>query len=161
MLRQIQAVNPSIKASTRLYASIHSIDAFSFHYTVSHNDRDTTVLIVCLVAYKRGYVLTYNCVSSFYRRLKALADIMILSFTVQPTEEDLFTHVVTYSNPLSIQWTETTVGCCRLLIPSHWSTVIKENQFLQSTCSTYEDHFFSITLLLLNLHTVFFSILLY
>lgn len=92
MLKQIQEVNPSIKLSSRFYSTINSIDAFSFHYTLSHNDRDTSVLIICLVVYKRGYVLTYNCVSSFYRRLKALADTIIRSFTVLPTEEDLVYH---------------------------------------------------------------------
>ena len=89
MLKQMQQINPSIKTSSRFYSAIHSIDAFSFHYSISHNDRDTTVLNVCLVAYKRGYVLTYNCISNFYRRFKHLADTMIQSFLIQPTEEDL------------------------------------------------------------------------
>ena len=89
MLKQMQQINPSIKTSSRFYSTIHSIDAFSFHYSISHNDRDTTVLNVCLVAYKRGYVLTYNCISNFYRRFKHLADTMIQSFLIQPTEEDL------------------------------------------------------------------------
>ena len=89
MLKQMQQINPSIKTSSLFYSTIHSIDAFSFHYSISHNDRDTTVLIVCLVAYKRGYVLTYNCISNFYRRFKHLADTMIQSFLIQPTEEDL------------------------------------------------------------------------
>ena len=89
MLKQMQQINPSIKTSSRFYSTIHSIDAFSFHYTLSHNDRDTTVLIVCLVAYKRGYVLTYNCISTFYRRFKHLADTIIQSFIIQPIEEDL------------------------------------------------------------------------
>lgn len=91
-------------------------------------------MIVCIVANKRGYMISYSCVSELYRRLKGIADTMIQSLSIISSVEDCVCiiivvtnqeyHPVTYSNPMSIEWKTVMLSGCHLQVPGHWKTEV-------------------------------------
>lgn len=81
-------MNPSIQTSSKQYGIIDSNEAYYFSYSSSVHNKEMTLMIVCLVANKRGYMISYSCVSELYRRLKGIADTMIQSLSIISSVED-------------------------------------------------------------------------
>lgn len=55
-------------------------------------------MIVCIVANKRGYMISYSCVSELYRRLKGIADTMIQSLSIFSSVEDCVCIIIVVTN---------------------------------------------------------------
>ena len=61
---------------------------FGFTYKFHRENRLTTSFVVCFVENKRGYTLTYFCLSSLYSRLKPIFNHILSTFCIIDTDED-------------------------------------------------------------------------
>lgn len=103
---------------------------FGFTYKFHRESKLTTSHVVCFVENKRGYTLTYFCLSSLYSHLKPIFNQMLSTFYIIDTDEDrVFTpfllhsqviHPITLSNSMSILWNHKQMHGCDVQIPSHW-----------------------------------------
>lgn len=155
LVNQLVEGNPSVVLKSRSIVDIGNRSGSQIIYSLPCNDHKTTRCMVVFVENKRGYVVTYQCTSSLFRYLKSIFYYMLNSFSIADTPDDLKEHTLTVSNSLAISWKDVAICGCVVQVPDFWETCVMEPQlFLKSVCSKYDMHFFSLTYLFIDLHSI-------